>query len=341
VALGVEEVRAGGPGGGFDDHYAALYRPLVRYCRRITQVAEPEDLAQEALLRAWPSYDEGKDMWPLVVTIARRIAIDEHRRSLRGEVRNHVEAAFRPSPLPSPEEMLELHEEVRLARRALNQLSPRYQRMIRLRDIDERSYTDIAQLEGTSLDVARSTLRRARAALRAAYGRASEGAAAAFGLREWAARRSGRVQAMLGPLGNQGFTSLVGAVVVIAVAAGIASTPKGSTVTTTSSPPSAHALDTSGAGAGRGGTQVSGLIGARDARRGDRGDPSSPVPTTVVVRPDRVVGPIGIGGEAYRKNRTEGAEVQLEIKDPMNQVIVGVYANPSTLFADPTQPLPD
>jgi RNA polymerase sigma-70 factor (ECF subfamily) len=336
VTLGVEGVRTTDPSDGFDEHYAALYGPLVHYCRRITQHVDPEDLAQEALLRAWPSYVEGRDMWPLVVTIAKRMAIDAHRRDLCRQVRNHVEAEFRPSQAPTPEETLERHEEAQLARRALDQLSPRYQRLIRLRDIDERSYVDIAQLEGTSLDVARSTLRRARAALRAAYGRASEGAAAIFGLREWAARRSGRIQSTLGPLTNQGLTTLAGAVAVIAVAAGVAGGSNASTVTTTSTPHASGAMLQAGTtGRPGGGAAPSSVV---DGLGADGGRASDALPADVVIRPDKVVGPVGIGGDEYGKHKTEDAEITVEL-DVGGQVLVGVYANPGTLFTDPAQPL--
>jgi RNA polymerase sigma-70 factor (ECF subfamily) len=335
VAAGAEGLWTGDPGGGFDDHVASLYRPLVRYCARITQVADPEDLAQEALLRAWPSYTEGRDMWPLVVTIARRLAIDEYRRSVRGEVCNQLEAAFRPSATPSPEELVERREEARMARRALAQLSPRYQRMIRMRDIDKRSYTDIAQVEGTSLEVARSTLRRARAALRTAYGRATEGAAAVFGLRGWVARRSSRVQAALGPLTHQGLPTLAGAVAVIAVAAGIAAPAGTSRLTTISPSRSAQAFDAAtGTRARRSGAQV--LRTSATAGAAGR----SPAPSTPrAVKADRMVGPVGIGGEEYRKSMTEDSELKLEFRDPADQVLIGVYANPSKVFTDPTEPI--
>ena len=339
VAMGVQGLDSADPGDGFDDHFAALYRPLVRFCRRITQDADPEDLAQEAMARAWPKYVEGRDMWPLVVTIARRLAIDANRRTVRGQARNHVEAGLLPSAWPTPEEVVELREERVLARRALAELSPRYQRMLTLRDIDERSYIDIARLEGTSLDVARSTLRRARAALRAAYSRASEGAAAFLGLREWASRRSGRMHATLNPLSQQGLVTLAGAVVVIATATGIAGHSDDATVKTTPSPAAAEAAGRTPAGAGRTGAAAAGIPGR--AATGAGHVPGSATGTPIDrVRPDKVVGPIGIGGEAYRKDKTEDSEIKIEITDPANQVVVGVYANPKKFLANPTEPLP-
>lgn len=335
--MGVQGLDAADPGDGFDDHFAALYRPLVHYCRRITQDADPEDLAQEAMARAWPRYVEGRDMWPLVVTIARRLAIDANRRTVRGQARNHIEAALLPSAWPTPEEVVELREERVLARRALAELSPRYQRMLQLRDIDERSYIDIAELEGTSLDVARSTLRRARAALRAAYSRATEGAAAFLGLREWVARRAERAHDTIAPLSQQGLATLAGAVVVIAAATGIAGHSQGATVKTTSSPPAAEAAGATPAGAGRTGAAAAGIPG--------RANPSAPGAGAITgtpvdrVKPDTVVGPIGIGGPDYVKDRTEDAEIVIELEDPANQVVIGVYANPKQFMADPLAPI--
>lgn len=69
--------------------FAELYRevrePLVAYCRRLVGGGgDAESLAQEALLRAWLSWDRdaGRPLWPWVLTVARNLIIDE-RRSAR------------------------------------------------------------------------------------------------------------------------------------------------------------------------------------------------------------------------------------------------------------------
>ena len=340
MALGVQDLDSGDPGNGFDEHFAALYRPLVRYCRRITQDADPEDLAQEAMTRAWPRYVEGRDMWPLVVTIARRLAIDANRRTVSGQWRNHLEATDLQSVWPTPEEVVEQREERVLARQALSELSPRYQRMLRLRDIDERSYMDIAELEGTSLDVARSTLRRARAALRAAYSRATEGAAAVLGFREWAVRRSERVHATLTPLSQQGLATLAGAVVVIAAATGMAGHSDDANVKTTPSPAAAEAAGSTPAGTALSGGGAFGVPGRAASSAHDRAAAATGTPVDRV-RPDKVVGPIGIGGPDYVKDRTENSEIEIELKDPADQVVIGIYANPKQFMADPLAPIED
>jgi RNA polymerase sigma-70 factor (ECF subfamily) len=342
VAIGVEEPAGPDPGDAFAALYAEVYRPLVGYCRQLTQHADPEDLAQEALLRAWlawPRYADRREMWPLVVTIARRLSIDEFRKSQRGVGRTRAEAADRQPAAPGPEEALELREQAVQARRALTQLSPRYQRLLTMRDLEERSYIDIARHEGTTLEVARSTMRRARAALRAAYQRAGEGVAAAFGLRAWAGRRLSRVQGAIGPTAHQGLATLAGAAVAIAVAVGLPAAPRASTVQTTSSG-AARILDTALPGGVPRGTAVKVGTGAA-------GTPAHTGASTPVVSaeghlsaPDHVVGPVGVGGEGYRKRRTKNAEVQIEVHGA-DTVLVGVYANPSVLFTDPARPLRD
>jgi RNA polymerase sigma-70 factor (ECF subfamily) len=337
MAVGAEQIWARDPNGQFDDFFAALYQPMVQFCRRLTQYADPEDLAQEALIRAWPYYVEGKDMWPLVVTIARRMAIDAHRRTLAAQVRNRREAASWPRHTPGPEEALEQREEGLLARRAMAQLSPRYQRLLTLRDIDERSYIDIATLEGTSLDVARSTIRRARAALRAAYRRASQGAAAVIGLRRWASRRSGRVQTTLGPLTQQGLTTLAGAVAVIAVAAGVAA-PRDSAMVTTTSPHAAAEAIRAAAPGRTGGGPGSGPGGRGGTGTASGSGASSSLPGPRLARPDRIVGPVGVGGDDYGHRKTEDAEIKIEL-DLGGQVLVGAYANPKKFASDPLAPL--
>src|SRR5205814_4883032 len=63
--------------------------PLLAYCTRLTNGdrMRAEDLVQETLLRAWQhpeAMDESRPMRPWLLTVARRLAVDQHRaRSAR------------------------------------------------------------------------------------------------------------------------------------------------------------------------------------------------------------------------------------------------------------------
>jgi len=159
----------------FAELYATHYRPLVAMCRRLSGSRDCEELAQEAFLRAWSSWDRyapNRPFWPWVSTIARRICIDHGRRLRTAQARGPYAAADHRAP-DTPDNLLELDEEYRWARAALDELRPDQRRVIRLRDIEGWSYDRIADHEGVTVESVRGSLRRARSQLRLVYARMS------------------------------------------------------------------------------------------------------------------------------------------------------------------------
>jgi RNA polymerase sigma factor (sigma-70 family) len=155
--------------------YATHYRPLVALCRRLSASSDSEELAQEAFLRAWASWDRyapNRPFWPWVSTIARRVCIDQGRRLRTAQTRGPFAVDGRRTE-PSAEELAELNEEYRWARAALEQLRPDQRRVIRLRDVEGWSYDRIADHEGVTVESVRGSLRRARSQLRLVYARIS------------------------------------------------------------------------------------------------------------------------------------------------------------------------
>jgi RNA polymerase sigma factor (sigma-70 family) len=159
----------------FAELYATHYRPLVALCRRLSGSAQGEELAQEAFLRAWSSWDRyapTRPFWPWVSTIARRLCIDQGRRLRTAQVRGPYAVEDHRST-PTPEDLAELNQEYRWARAALEQLRPDQRRVIRLRDVEGWSYDRIADHEGVTVESVRGSLRRARSQLRLVYARMS------------------------------------------------------------------------------------------------------------------------------------------------------------------------
>src|SRR5439155_16418867 len=121
----------------FAELYAAYYRPLVASCRRLVlRDSDAEELAQEAFLRAWASWDRyapSRPFWPWVSTIARRLCIDHGRRA-RTALRNAPAGQLAGQTEPSPEELVETDEEYRWARAALAELRPDHRRVLSLRE---------------------------------------------------------------------------------------------------------------------------------------------------------------------------------------------------------------
>jgi RNA polymerase sigma-70 factor (ECF subfamily) len=164
----------------FADLFNRTYNPLVAYCRRYCPPGyDPEDIAQEALSRAWSSWDRyspSRPFWPWVATIARRLCVDYWRRDERAIARTGGVAALEPIVQPRPDELSEAADECRMAVNAFRRLRPDHQRIVGLRDIEGWSYEDIARFEGVTVESVRGSLRRARVSLRKSYESLAKGA---------------------------------------------------------------------------------------------------------------------------------------------------------------------
>ncbi|MBV8159586.1 MAG: sigma-70 family RNA polymerase sigma factor [Acidimicrobiia bacterium] len=218
----------------FADLYATHYRRLVAVCRRLTGSVEGEELAQEAFLRAWSSWDRyapGRPFWPWVSTIARRLCIDRGRRLRTAEARGPYAISQAGAAVATPEELFEANEEYRWARAALEQLRPDQRRVIRLRDVEGWSYDRIADHEGVTVESVRGSLRRARSRLRLVYARMSSGSPAVVllmfirDLRRRIAGWSHRVQSNAAAAGVFGARAAESVAALVVLAMGTASSP--------------------------------------------------------------------------------------------------------------------
>lgn len=236
----------------FAELYAAHFRPLVALCRRRGGRRDAEELAQEAFLRAWSSWEKfapARPFWPWVSTIANRLCIDHGRRLRTAEIRGPHAVDTSGTVLPSPEEAIVASEEYQWARAALAQLKPDHQRVLALRDIEGWSYDRIANHEGVTVESVRGSLRRARSHLRLAYARVSSSSPAVvlIGLLKEFRRRISEVshrishEAMYSGVLSRGGSEAVAAIVVIVLGTtpgGIAT--GGSAPATLAAPPSSR-----------------------------------------------------------------------------------------------------
>lgn len=148
---------------------------LARYLLRDT--ADAEDAVQECYLRALRHFDSyrGPAMKPWLLAILRNICKAEFARRALQQIppgRNEDElAAEDPPPLwheppASPEtELLRRHDEEAI-RRLVASLPEPFREAIVLRDINDLSYRDIAEVLGVPVGTVMSRLARARALLR-------------------------------------------------------------------------------------------------------------------------------------------------------------------------------
>lgn len=160
----VSRFKAGDP-----DAVRAVYREYGRLVYSVAYKALSdrglaEEATQQAFVQAWrasSTYDPARDLGPWLATIARRAAIDIHRRESR---RRHESLDATPSTDPSLVTLppsIESVYDVWEVRQALNQLPPEEATLVRLQHLDGLSHTEIADRLGLPLGTVKSRTYRA------------------------------------------------------------------------------------------------------------------------------------------------------------------------------------
>ncbi|HEX6921367.1 MAG TPA: sigma-70 family RNA polymerase sigma factor [Actinomycetes bacterium] len=154
---------------GFDEFYIATRLSLLRQLTMMTGDAEQAaDVLQEAYARAWQRWRRVStlaDPAAWVRTVAWRVAISQHRRSLLAADRfwRLFVPAAAVDRTPDLDEALDLHAALRI-------LSPEHRRALVLYEMCGLSVTEVAAETGVAEGTVKSRLARARAALSAALG---------------------------------------------------------------------------------------------------------------------------------------------------------------------------
>lgn len=149
----------------FRDNILPLKDKLFRLALRITfDSSEAEDIVQDTLIKAWDKRDEWQQIESIesyCMTITRNLAID---RSQKMEARNMEltpEAQEMPDTL-TPEKLFEQDEQLRLIHQAINSLPEKQRTIVQLRDIEGKSYKEIAEILGITEEQVKVNLFRAR-----------------------------------------------------------------------------------------------------------------------------------------------------------------------------------
>lgn len=107
-----------------------------------------EEATQQAFLKAWraaETLDEGREMGPWLATIARRVAIDVHRREA-GRYAGQLESVAQADPaLVTEPQSAEALYHVWEVRRAVAQLPPEEQEIVRLQHFEGLTHVQIAE----------------------------------------------------------------------------------------------------------------------------------------------------------------------------------------------------
>ena len=156
----------------FRNDILPLKDKLYRLALRITlDSAEAEDSVQDTMIRVWNKRDEWaqfNSIEAFCLTVARNLAID---RSQKSEAQN-IELTTETQEMSdgsTPERQLERSEQMDLVRKLINELPEKQRTIIQLRDIEEKSYKEIADVMQLTEDQVKVTLFRARQRIKAKY----------------------------------------------------------------------------------------------------------------------------------------------------------------------------
>lgn len=142
--------------------------------------ADAEDLMQETYVKAWKGFDSYMPDRPFLnwlLRIMQRAYLDTRRRDNPIRKADSLNSMISPSdgevrelPIPDrglgPEDEV-LHSEFRAAiQRALRELPDVYRQAIELCDLEELSYSEIAEIQRTTIGTVRSRIHRGRKFLR-------------------------------------------------------------------------------------------------------------------------------------------------------------------------------
>jgi RNA polymerase sigma-70 factor (ECF subfamily) len=131
-----------------------------------------EEATQQTFVKAWraaATVDTARDLGPWLATIARRTAIDLHRREARRPTEPLDESALRAVP-DSSEEVFE----VWTVRDAIDELPPVEQEVVRLQHLESLTQAEIADRLGVPVGTIKSRSFRAHRRLAARLGHLRE-----------------------------------------------------------------------------------------------------------------------------------------------------------------------
>lgn len=159
---------------GFEEICAPYSALVYRHCLQMLQnAADAEDAAQEAMLRAYRSFDQfdGKTPGGWLYRIAHNVCLDVLRSGRKKRETTDLDTlrqeGFEPAdPGPAPDEVYERTSRQQALHLAIGKLPTDQQVLLMLFYSEHLSYEEIAQREGLRLGTVKSRLNRAKDALR-------------------------------------------------------------------------------------------------------------------------------------------------------------------------------
>lgn len=143
---------------------------LFRLALRITlDRAEAEDIVQDSLIRIWDhraEWSKIENLEAYSITICRNLALDRNKRAVASNLQLDEQRDQSPDPQRTPDEELTHQQRLELIRNLMNQLPEVQRSIMELRDIEGKSYTEIAQILNLNESQVKVYLHRARTKIR-------------------------------------------------------------------------------------------------------------------------------------------------------------------------------
>ena len=155
----------------FQTDILPLKNELYRMALRITMnQAEAEDVVQETMMKVWNRRDQWEQiesMEAFCLTICRNISLDKIRRM--DNQTQSLDASYDPKDqgvASNPEEQAVQRDRIRLVRQLISLLPEKQRSCMQLRDMEGKSYKDIATILGITEEQVKVNIFRARQTIR-------------------------------------------------------------------------------------------------------------------------------------------------------------------------------
>ena len=148
-----------------------LKNELYRLALRITlNPAEAEDVVQDTMIKVWKKreqWDKIESIEAFCLTICRNLALDKTRRAEnQNEQLSDTHDPPDSSYTSNPEEQAVQRDRVALVRQLIDTLPEKQRSCMQLRDIEGKSYKEIAEVIGINEQQVKINIFRARQAIK-------------------------------------------------------------------------------------------------------------------------------------------------------------------------------
>ena len=158
----------------FQNDILPLKNELFRLALRITlNAADAEDVVQDTMLKVWKrrnDWEQIESIEAFCLTICRNLALDRLRhKDYQSQTLDMAADPVDASHTANPEQMAVQSDRIQLVRQLINRLPERQRSCMQLRDIEGKSYRDIATILGITEQQVKVTIFRARQAVKTAF----------------------------------------------------------------------------------------------------------------------------------------------------------------------------